>query len=40
VVKKGKKTVTLRKDYTALINATSVLDPTVVDGASIEVETQ
>jgi hypothetical protein len=40
VVKKGKKTVTLRKDYTALINATSVLDSTVVDGASIEVETQ
>jgi hypothetical protein len=40
VVKKGKKTVTLRKVHTAIINATSVLDPTVVDGASIEVETQ
>jgi hypothetical protein len=39
-VKKGKKTVTLRKVHTALINATSVLDPAVGDGVSIRVETR
>ena len=40
VVKKRKKTVTLRKAHTAHINATSVLDPSVGDGVSIRVETR
>lgn len=40
VVKRGKKTVTLRKAHTAHINATSVLDPAVVDGVSIRVKTR
>jgi hypothetical protein len=40
VVKKGKKTVTLRKAQTASINAASVLDPAVGDGVSIRVETR
>jgi hypothetical protein len=40
VVKKGKKTVTLRKVRNSIINATSVLNPAIVDGVSIEVETR
>ena len=40
VVKKGKRTVTLRKVHTVLIQANSVLDPAVGDGVSIRVETR
>lgn len=40
VGKKGKKIVTLRKVHIAIINASSVLDPSVGDGVSIRVETR
>jgi sulfatase modifying factor 1 len=40
VEKDGKKTVTLRKIRDVIVNATSVLDPTITDGVSIEVETR
>lgn len=40
VVKKRKKIVTLRKVHTLLIQASSVLDPSVGDGVSIRVETR
>ena len=39
-VSEGRRTVTLRKVHTVLLDASSVVDPSVRDGVSIRVETR